>query len=91
MSNDYITLVGAEEVTRAANRMTSAADTMSQAASSIDHTLEMFLRRYEELIGREMRIKEVHQVVGGITYALPITEAHSTADGVVITVGYRNG
>ncbi len=88
---DFVTLLGAEDVVRAANKMQSAADTMSQAASSIDHTLEMFLRRYEELISREMRVKEVHQVVGGITYALPITQAHATADGVVISVGERNG
>lgn len=50
--SDYITLVGAEEVTRAAGRMQSAADQMSQAASSIDHSLEMFLRRFEELVVR---------------------------------------
>ncbi len=50
---EYIHLVGAEEVTRAASRMSIAANTMSQAASSIDHTLEMFLRRYEELVQRQ--------------------------------------
>jgi hypothetical protein len=37
---DYITLLGAEEVSRAANRMQSAADTMQQAASNLDSALE---------------------------------------------------
>ncbi len=51
--NEYITLLGTEDVVRAGNRMSSAADTMSQAASSIDDTLERFLRRYEELVVRQ--------------------------------------
>ena len=88
---DYVTLLGAEDVTRAAGTMRGAAETMSQAASSINHTMEMFLRRYEELISREMRIKEVVQLVDGITYALPVTAVHQTADGVVISVGTKDG
>jgi len=51
--NEYVHLVGAEEVTRAASNMRAAAEQMTQAASSIDHTLEMFLRRYEELVQRQ--------------------------------------
>lgn len=50
---DSINLIGAEEVSRASSRMVSAADTMSQAASSIDHSNEMFLRRFEELVTRQ--------------------------------------
>ncbi len=88
---DDVSLLGAEDVTRAAGKMQSAADQMSQAASSIDHTLEMFLRRYEELISREMRVKEVTQEIDGVHHALPITHAHSTADGVVIVVGGKHG
>lgn len=49
---EYITLMGAEEVSRAASRMQSAAETMSQAASSIDHSNEMFLRRFDEIVSR---------------------------------------
>ena len=88
---DYITLLGAEDVQRAGRTISSAADTMSQAASSIDHTLEMFLRRYEELISREMHVKQVTQEVDGIHYALPITAAYPSEGGVTIVVGVKNG
>ena len=89
--NETVTLLGAEEVSRAASRMQSAADQMSSAASSIDHTFEMFLRRYEELLSREMRVKEVVQEIDGVHYQLPITQAHTTSDGLVIKVGSHHG
>ena len=50
--DSYITLLGTEEVSRAASTMRCAADTMSQAASSIDNSNEMFLRRFEDLVIR---------------------------------------
>lgn len=43
---EYVHLVGAEDVSRAASSMRSAADDMQRAASSISHSLEqhqMFL------------------------------------------------
>jgi hypothetical protein len=88
---EYVTLLGAEEVSRAANRMQSAAETMSQAASSIDHTLEMFLRRYDELISREMRVGQVIQDDNGTDYQLPITAAYPSEGGVIIRVGTKHG
>lgn len=50
---EFIHLVGAEDVTRAANTMSAAADTMARASASIESTLDMFLRRYEELVHRQ--------------------------------------
>ncbi len=51
--SEYITLLGAEDVQRAGHTIAGAAERMNQAASSIDHTMEMFLRRYEELVVRQ--------------------------------------
>ena len=38
--SEYITLMGAEEVRRAAHEMTSAAQTMASAAGSIEFSLQ---------------------------------------------------
>lgn len=59
-----VTLLGAEEVSSAANRMRSAAEEMSRAAASIDMTLhahrnflEDWLARFEQVLrdDREQR------------------------------------
>ena len=53
----YITLIGAEEVNRAAGRMQSAADDMSRVVGSLDEVLsrnrqymDEWLSRFEEAI-----------------------------------------
>jgi hypothetical protein len=46
---DYVTLLGADDVRVAGNRMSSAADTMRSAAGSIDDSLrqhQQFLERW---------------------------------------------
>ena len=59
---EFIHLVGAEDVTRAANTMSAAADQMSRAAASIESSNDMFLRRYEELVGRmETAAEKIHE------------------------------
>jgi len=55
---EYMHLVGAEEVTRAASRMQSAADDMKKAASSIEESLRLFTQRMDELMYRAERLKE---------------------------------
>lgn len=57
---EYIHLVGAEDVQRAAGRISSAADTMSNAASSIEGSLEMFLRQFEQLVCRLEEVEMGH-------------------------------
>lgn len=49
---EYVTLLGAEEVARAAGRMQSAAADMQRAADTIDHSLTMLASRMEEWISR---------------------------------------
>jgi hypothetical protein len=51
MSN-YVTLLGAEEVQRAAGRMESAAREMQQAASAMEHTFEMHRRWADDWLQR---------------------------------------
>ena len=50
--SEFVTLLGAEEVSRAASRIQSAAGSMENAAASIDHSHDMFLRRFEDLVSR---------------------------------------
>lgn len=50
--SQYVTLVGAEEVSRAAHTMSSAASTMSSAASSIDSSLDRHQRFMSEWLER---------------------------------------
>lgn len=52
MSDKYITLLGAEEVQRAASRMSSAADTMQQAAVNLDGALERHQRFMDDWLLR---------------------------------------
>lgn len=49
---DYITLMGAEEVSRAGYSMRDAASTMQSAASSISHSLEMHQRFMDDWLYR---------------------------------------
>ena len=56
--NEYVHLIGAEEVSRAASRMSSAADDMNRAANQIDDTLFRFLGQFEDLVIRLERIGE---------------------------------
>lgn len=46
MSN-YVTLLGAEDVTRAAGRMENAADTISRAFASLEYVLNTFMYNFE--------------------------------------------
>jgi hypothetical protein len=50
--SEYVHLIGAEQVQSAASAMSSAASEMQRAANSIDSTLELFMRRFEEQVGR---------------------------------------
>lgn len=47
---DYVTLLGAEEVSRAGSQMKSAAEDMSRAAASISESVYRYVRTTEELI-----------------------------------------
>lgn len=44
----YVTLLGAEQVQAAANRMASAADDMQRAASSISESVERLVRALDD-------------------------------------------
>lgn len=50
--SEYMHLVGAEQVQRAANTMQNAADSMSRTQGYMDESLKMFLMRFEELVVR---------------------------------------
>lgn len=50
--NDYITLLGAEDVSRAASSISTSAGEMRQAAGYIDESLTRFIRQFEELVER---------------------------------------
>lgn len=50
--NDYVTLVGAEEVARAGHNMRAAADEMQRAANQINETIERFTRALDEHAAR---------------------------------------
>lgn len=47
--SDYITLLGAEDVSRAASRMESAAEQMQRAATAFDNTADRLIRAFESL------------------------------------------
>ncbi len=49
---NYITLLGAEEVTKAASRIKEAAETMSMAASSLDESLRLHRQYMDQWIAR---------------------------------------
>jgi len=49
---DYVTLMGAEQVQSAGNRMSSAAEQMSRAASSIDESLRQHQRFLDDWLQR---------------------------------------
>lgn len=50
--SEYITLIGADDVSQAGHNMQGAADSMRQSAGYIDESLRMFLARFEELVVR---------------------------------------
>lgn len=52
MPDQYMHLIGSEQVQRAASTMSDAADRMQRAASAIDTALDRFERRFEELVQR---------------------------------------
>lgn len=54
---EHMYLVGAEQVQNAGHAMTSAAQEMKQAANNLDSSLDMFLRRFEELVQRLEALK----------------------------------
>lgn len=50
--SQYVTLLGAEEVSRAASRMQAAADTISSAVSNLDSILERHQRFMDDWLTR---------------------------------------
>jgi len=50
--SEYITLLGAEEITRAGNRMAAAAEDMKQAASLIEESNRLLTSELTELTTR---------------------------------------
>jgi len=50
--SEYITLLGAEDVSRAGRQMAGAADQMQSAASQIEESSRVFLMRFEALVNR---------------------------------------
>jgi RecA/RadA recombinase len=57
---DYITLLGAEDVSRAANSMRDAASTMSSAASSMVSAVEFQQRVMDDWLNRFEAVLEKH-------------------------------
>ena len=49
---EYVTLLGAEDVSRAAGRMQSAAEEMSRAASNFQSAMEQHQRFMDDLLQR---------------------------------------
>lgn len=49
---EFITLLGAEDVTRAASSMRSSAADMLRAANIISESNDQFIRRFEDLVTR---------------------------------------
>lgn len=56
--NDYVTLLGAEDVRNAGHAITSAAGQMQQAAGSIEASFHTFLMRMEGMVERFERAAE---------------------------------
>jgi len=50
--SEYVHLIGAEEVQRAANVMSQAADDMQRAASTIDCAVDRLTRQMDDFIFR---------------------------------------
>jgi hypothetical protein len=57
---DYVTLMGAEDVSRAAGRMQSAADDMKRAAGEIDAAMERHRRWADDWLDRLQIALENH-------------------------------
>lgn len=55
---EYIHLIGAEEVSRAANTMSSAAHEMKQAAANMDHSLMMHKTFLDDWLNRFQSVVE---------------------------------
>lgn len=60
---EYVTLVGAEQVQSAANRMVEAADSMRQAARNIDDIHERHHRFMEDWLQRYESLLEMHKEI----------------------------
>ena len=61
---DYVTLLGAEQVSSAGSQMSRAADRMQSAASSIDQSLfqhqrfmDDWLQRFEAILTESIKVK----------------------------------
>jgi hypothetical protein len=50
--SDYITLIGTEDVNRAAMTMQASADTIQRAASQMEYALMKHAEQMEEIVGR---------------------------------------
>lgn len=64
MSDRYVTLLGAEEVSRAANTMSHAADEMKRAANMIDDSLRSHRQFLDDWLERFRTVVENAQSVG---------------------------
>jgi len=56
--SDYVTLLGAEQVQRAASEMTRAAEAIRQHVSYLDDVLERHMRLADALVSRLEALKE---------------------------------
>lgn len=58
---EYVTLVGSEQVQRAASQMQSAADAMNRAAGNLDHTMTMHQRFLDDWLMRFEQVLAQHR------------------------------
>jgi hypothetical protein len=63
---DYVTLLGAEQMQSAANRIASAADQFSRAVSNMDDSLERHRRWQDEWLDRLQSMLEAHEKGMGV-------------------------
>lgn len=63
MSDRYVTLVGAEQVQSAANRMVEAADSMRQASRNIDDIYDRHQRFMDDWLQRYQGLLEMHKEI----------------------------
>ena len=49
---DYTTLLGAEDVRRAGLQIAQAAEDFNRAANHVDSSLDLFIRRLDEIVSR---------------------------------------
>lgn len=58
---EHMNLMGSEDVRRGGANMIAAAEQIQRAAMSIDSSLEMFIRRFEDLVIRLEQLGKVDE------------------------------